>query len=190
MIFEYFKTITTIITLEHNRSELENTKLKQYLFFDFIETYNYFKENLCTYRILIIPENIIHLSVSCQKYPSYNKEKFESLLLLNIIKPPNSSSTESTISRIRSTEPLIQLPSLLPSINLPLRKFSLLKPDNKFIDPLYKTPFKSNIITQEFFIWFIRVFSQSVIIISNILQFCFKDAIPVIEYKIYQENER
>ncbi|APA13379.1 predicted protein [Sclerotinia sclerotiorum 1980 UF-70] len=237
------------------RSELENTKLKQHLFFDFVETYNHFKGNLRTYRILIIPENMVRLSVSCQKYPSYNKEKLfefyhdcdqqlrlfsgtkslnsqikavsgsqmyykkgkrlESSSLLNVMGPPNSSSAESATSRIRGTEPSIQLPSLLPPINLPLRKLPSLgemdigrfvnhpqpagepeivirvqKPDGKFTGPLRKAPFGPGVTTQEFFTWFMRVSSQPAIAIPNILQFCFKDAIPAIEYKICRGDER
>ncbi|TGO44165.1 hypothetical protein BCON_0584g00040 [Botryotinia convoluta] len=244
------------------RSDCEGTMLKQHLFFDFVQTYNYFKGNLRTYRIVVIPENVVRLSISCRRYPLHNKEKLfkfyheceqklplfsvtkslnsqsqtipgsemyykqekrlGSSSLLHVMEPLNSSPvgppshiSEFASSRIRGTELGNQLPTLLPPINLPLRKLPPLgeldtgrfinhyqlagepeivvriqKADGKFTGPLRNAPFGPSVKTQEFFTWFMRVASQSSTSIPNILQICFKDAVPTIEYEIYQGDER
>ncbi|TGO44947.1 hypothetical protein BOTNAR_0718g00040 [Botryotinia narcissicola] len=243
-------------------SDREGTILKQHLFFDFVETYNHFKGNLRTYRIVVIPENIVRLSISCRRYPLQNKEKLftfyheceqklplfsvtkssnsqsqtipgsemyykqerrlGSTSLIHVMEPSNSSPigppshvSKFASSRIHDTKLGIQPPTLLPPINLPLRKLPHLgeldarrfinhyqlagepeivvrvqKADGKFTGPLRDAPFGPGVKTQDFFTSFIRVTSQPSTRIPDMSQICFKDAVPVIEYEIYRGDER
>ncbi|KAJ8058413.1 hypothetical protein OCU04_012602 [Sclerotinia nivalis] len=254
----------TSCPVDVGRSDREGIILKQHLFFDFVETFNHFKGNLRTYRIVVIPENMVRLSISCRKYPLENKEKLfkfyheceqkppifsipkplnsqrqnqkisvsgthyeqerrlDSSSLLHVMEPSNSSPigppshvSKFASSRIHGTKLGIQAPTLLPPINLPLRKLPPLgeldtgrfinhyqlagepeivvrvqKADGKFTGPLRNAPFGPGVKTQDFFTWFTRVASQPSTSIPDMLQICFKDAVPVVEYEIYRGDER
>ncbi|TGO56028.1 hypothetical protein BCON_0083g00200 [Botryotinia convoluta] len=253
----------TSCPVDVGRSDRESTILKQHLFFDFVETFNHFKGKLRTYRIAVIPENMVRLSISCRKYPLENKEKLfkfyhecghktpifsipkpsnsqrrnqkisvsgtyyeqerrlESTSLLNVMEPSNSSPTgppshvsKFASSRIHGTKLGVQAPTLLPPINLPLRKLPPLgeletgrfinhyqlagepeivvrvqKADGKFTGPLRNAPFGHGVKTQDFFTWFTLVANQPSTSIPDVLQICFKDAVPVVEYEIYRGDE-
>jgi hypothetical protein len=60
-------------------ADFEDDQLKQNLFSDFVETYKHFQGNLHTYRILVIPEHVVRLSMSRWEYPRENKEQLFNL---------------------------------------------------------------------------------------------------------------
>lgn len=63
------------------------------------------------------------------------------------------------------------------------------KADGKFTGPLRNAPFGHGVKTQDFFTWFTLVANQPSTSIPDVLQICFKDAVPVVEYEIYRGDE-
>jgi hypothetical protein len=250
--------------MDTDPADCEDNQFKQNLFVDFVETYKHFQGSLHTYRILVIPEHVVRLSMSRSEYPRENKEQLFNLyhechpiqsisstnkssgsqgqkalepampcsrehkpkrpFPLDLLEPANPSFVGpppvlgSSQPHGLGTEPGVQLPPLLPPINLPSRKLpgipgipgigsgafvNRLPPpsdpyivarvqrvDGTFSAPLHNAPFGSNINTQAFFSWFIQAAHFSSPGIPNLLQISFKDAVPTMDYEIYRGDER
>lgn len=73
--FHYMDSISSTTPVDVGPSDVESITLKQNLFLDFIQTYNYWNGHLHKYRVLVVPERLVNLSNNSQrKYPFQDKE--------------------------------------------------------------------------------------------------------------------